>query len=66
MDEATPERLSISDIRGKDGEPARFWVPLPGDCPDELGARTVAYPLSSAGSYGSPQSDAIDAAPEIS
>ena len=29
---------------------------------DELGARTVAFPLVSAGSYGWPRSDAIDAA----
>lgn len=32
---------------------------------DELGARTVAFPLVSAGSYGWPQTDAINAALEV-
>lgn len=32
---------------------------------DELGARTVAFPLISAGSYGWPKHDAIDAALEV-
>ncbi len=32
---------------------------------DELGARTVAFPLISAGSYGWPKPDAIDAALEV-
>ena len=32
---------------------------------DELGARTIAFPLVSAGSYGWPKSDAIDAALEV-
>ena len=32
---------------------------------DDLGARTVAFPLISAGSYGWPKSDAIDAAMEV-
>lgn len=32
---------------------------------DELGARTVAFPLISAGSYGWPGLDAIDAALEV-
>ena len=31
---------------------------------DELGARTVAFPLVSAGVYGWPQDDAVDAAVE--
>ena len=32
---------------------------------DDLGARTVAFPLISAGSYGWPKTDAIDAAMEV-
>jgi O-acetyl-ADP-ribose deacetylase (regulator of RNase III) len=32
---------------------------------DDLGARTVAFPLISAGSYGWPKLDAIDAALEV-
>lgn len=32
---------------------------------DDLGARTVAFPLVSAGSYGWPKTDAIDAALEV-
>ena len=32
---------------------------------DELGARTVAFPLVSAGAYGWPKTDAIDAALEV-
>jgi len=32
---------------------------------DDLGARTVAFPLISAGSYGWPKTDAIDAALEV-
>ncbi|MBW8752435.1 MAG: macro domain-containing protein, partial [Propionibacteriales bacterium] len=31
---------------------------------DELGARTVAFPLVSAGIYGWPRADAVDAAIE--
>lgn len=32
---------------------------------DELGARTVAFPLVSAGAYGWPKDDAVDAALEV-